>query len=213
MRTVLDRELAFTATVHNAQRGEGLWLAQHSFVQAVRSGSAKREELARWVRQIFCITKTYGAILKSLRPPPVGIWIDPWHDLDLLFQLGGALGIEQPALAISEPNLVTRGVQIWLRQCLTPRSRHIAAQVCWALVEAMSPETGGYLAEGAAKHYGLKANQLQYFRIGMKSRRRADKYAANLLTRIAADDWESVQEQTLLVSRMMFRLYESIADM
>ena len=210
----LDRARAFTAAIHNIQRSEGLWLAQHPFVQAVRKGSAGRGDLARWARQIYCVTKTYGAILQSMNPqPPVGIWIDPWRDLELLVKLGGALGIERRDMKILEPNLVTRRVQVWLQHRLTTRSRHIAAQVCWALMEAMSPETGVYLAQGTAKHFGLKSKQLEYFRIGMRSRRRADQYSANLLTRIAVSRWDSVQEEALLLSRLMFQLYESVGDM
>src|SRR5262245_2050690 len=67
-RTVISvkRARAFTAAIHEAQRSEGLWLAQHPFVQAVRSGSAKRGELAWWAHQTYCVTRTYGAILRSM---------------------------------------------------------------------------------------------------------------------------------------------------
>jgi pyrroloquinoline quinone (PQQ) biosynthesis protein C len=209
----LDRARAFTAAIHDIQRREGLWLAQHPFVQAVRNGSAKRSELAWWARQIYCVTKTYGAILKSLNPPPpVGIWIDPWRDLDQLIQLGGALGVKRRDMEILEPNLETRGIQLWLQWRLMARHRHITAQVCWALMEAMSPETGTLLGKGATKHFGLKPKQLGYFRIGMRSRRSADKYAANLLTRVPLSRWNAVRKDALLVSRLMFQLYESVVD-
>ena len=46
----------------------------------------------------------------------------------------------------------------------------------------------------------------------MRSRRRADEYAANLLTRIETDDWRVVQEKTLLVSRLMVQLYDNIRE-
>src|SRR2546423_1015129 len=120
-------------------------------------------------------------------------WTDPWRDMDQLVELASALGIGPPETPRSETNPATRAVQLWLRQNLTNRPQHIAAQICWALVEAMSPETGAHLAEGAARHFGLKAKQLEYFQIGMKSRRRADRYAANLLTQIAMDDWRLIQ--------------------
>ncbi len=209
----LEQALAFTATVHDTQKKEDLWLAQHPFVRAVRAGSAGRHELNLWVSQVYCATRAYSMILESLSPPPpVGVWTDPWRDIDLLFHLGCALGTPRHELAMSRPNLATRSVQIWLRQHLTIRSRHIPAQVCWALVEAMSPETGASLAEGSVRHLGLQAKHLGYFKIGMTSRQRADKYAANLLTQIAIEDWGLVREQTLMISRLMVRLYDSIAD-
>jgi len=142
-------------------------------VQAVRTGLAMREELGEWVRQIYCITRAYGSTLISLSPPPpVGIWIDPWRDLELLLELGGALGIGPHEMRASEPNLVARGVQLWLHHHLTNPSSHAAAQISWAMVEAMSPETGSALAEGAERHFALGRMPLEYFRIGMKSRQR-----------------------------------------
>ena len=209
----LKQALAFTAGVHDRQKRDGLWLPQHPFVHAVRTGSAMPEDLARWVRQVYGITGTYGEILRSMcPPPPAGIWTDPWREMDQLVELAGALGIGPPEMAKSGTNPATRAVQIWLRQNLTNRSQHIAAQVCWALVEAMSPETGACLAAGVAKHFGLNNNHLGYFKMGMRSRQRADRYAANLLTRIETDDWRVVQEQTLLVSRLMVQLYDSIGE-
>jgi len=46
----------------------------------------------------------------------------------------------------------------------------------------------------------------------MKSRQRGDRYAANLLSRIPAEDWPSIRAQTLLVSRTMNELYYSVAE-
>ena len=132
-RAGLNEALALTKAIHAAQKIEGLWLAQHPFVHAVREGLARREDLGRWVRQIYCTTKSYGEVLASLSPPPpVGVWLDPWRDLDLLLELGAALGISRSEMAASEPNLVARGLQLWFRDRLTTPSRHIAAQTCWA---------------------------------------------------------------------------------
>src|SRR5438105_2304288 len=208
-RTVqLNEALAFARAVHHSQKREDLWLGRQPFVEAVRDGSADRQELARWVRQIYCTTRTYGEILRSMSPPPpVGVWTDPWGDMTQLVELAGALGIGPREMAISQPHPATRAVQIWLREHLSNRALHIGAQACWALVEAMSPEAWAHLAEGSLRHFGLTAKQLGYFKIRMKSRTRADRYAANLLTQIAMDDWCSVQETTLLVSRLMVRLY------
>ena len=209
----LEQAHAFAALVHKRQKSEHLWLAQHPFVQAVRAGSATRHELERWVRQVYCITTTYGEILTSLRPPPrVGVWLDPWLEIDLLLQLGEALGIRRSEMAVADPNIHIRGIQLWLRQHLADPSLHVAGQVCWALHEAMSPEAGALLMEGANRHFGLKASQLEYFKSGMKSRKHADKYAATLLTQFARKDWASVQEQTLVISRLMEGLYSSVGD-
>jgi len=209
----LNHTLVFAARVHDRQKREGLWLPQHPFVQAVRGGSASRREFSVWVSQIYRITRIYGELLRAMcPPPPVGVWTDPWRDMDQLAELAGALGIEVAAMASSGTNPAARAVQIWLRQNLTNRSEHVAAQVCWALVEAMNPETGAHLAEGAAWHFRLKATSLEYFKIGMKSRRRADRYAANLLTRIDRNDWCLIQEKTLLVSRLMVQLYDSVGE-
>jgi hypothetical protein len=212
-RCRLNQALAFTALVHERQKRDGLWLAEHPFVHSVRAGSASPEDLARWVRQIYCITGTYAGILRSMcPPPPVGVWSDPWRDMAQLIELAGGLGVGPPEMASPRTNRATRAVQIWLRHNLTNRSQHIAAQVCWALVEAMSPEAAACLAEGAVRHFDLKAKALAYFKIGMISRRRSDRYAANLLTRIAMDDWRVVQEKTLLVSRLMVQLYASAGE-
>jgi hypothetical protein len=207
----VSQALAFAARVHDKQKIEGLWLAQQPFVHAVRSGWATPEDLARWVRQVYCTTATYGEVLRSMcPPPPVGLWTDPWRDMEQLIELAGALGVGPVEMERLATNPATRAVQVWLRQNLTDPSRHIPAQVCWALVEAMSPETGTHLDGGAAKHLGVKAKHLGYFRIGMRSRRSADRYAANLLTRIAMKEWCVVQEKTLLLSRLMIQLYDSI---
>lgn len=209
----LNHAWVFTALVHDTQKRDGLWLPQHPFVQAVRDGSASRQEFSIWVNRVYRITRVYGELLRAMcPPPPVGVWTDPWRDMDQLTELAGALGIEPAVMASSGTNPATHAVQIWLRKNLTNRSEHVAAQVCWALVEAMNPETGAYLAEGAARHFGLKATPLEYFKIGMKSRRRGDRYAANLLTRIDMDDWCLIQEKTLLVSRLMVQLYDSAGE-
>jgi hypothetical protein len=209
--SLLDHALSFTVLVHDEQKRKALWLAEQPFVRAVQAGSASAEDLARWVRLIYCTTRTYGEILRTMwPPPPVGVWTDPWRDLDQLVALagalpGGALDTDWPTA-----NPTARAVQFWLRRNLGNRSQHIVAQACWALVEAMSPEAGACLAEGAALHAGLKRKSLTYFRIGMGSRRSADRYAANLLTEIPTLEWPSVQAQALTVSRLMVQLYESV---
>jgi hypothetical protein len=202
---------AFTVAVHQAQRKEGLWLAEHPFVQAVRNGSATPDDMRRWVRQIFCMTGTYGEVLQSLNPPPpVGVWLDPWRDLEMLARLARALGIPQGSLVASTPCVDARVLQSWFQHELTAPSRHIRAQACWALVEAMNPEVGACLAEGAARHLGLKPWDLGYLKIGMKSRSGADRYAARLLRQIPTWEWPSIRLQTLQVSRLMCRLYDSV---
>jgi pyrroloquinoline quinone (PQQ) biosynthesis protein C len=205
--------LAFIKAVHAAQKVEGLWLAQHPFVHAVREGLAGREDLVSWVRQIYCTTKSYGEVLASLSPPPpVGIWLDPWRDLYQLLELGAALGISHRDMAASEPNLVAHGLQLWFRTRLTTPSLYTAAQACWALVETMSFEAGSSFAGGAARHLGLKKGQLNYFNIGMRSRQGGARYAAALLSQIPTEDWPSVRTQTLLVSRAMNELYYGVAE-
>ena len=149
---------------HYRQKRDGLWLPQHPFVQAVRDGSASRREFSVWVSRIYRITRIYGELLRAMcPPPPAGVWTDPWRDMEQLTELAAALGMEPAGMASSGTNPATRAVQIWLTQNLTNRSEHVAAQVCWALVEAMNPETGTYLAEGAARHYGLKASAAGIF--------------------------------------------------
>ena len=101
--------------------------------------------------RIYRITRIYGALLRAMcPPPPVGVWTDPWRDMEQLTERTAALGMEPAGMASSGTNPANRAVQIWLRQNLTNRSEHVAAQVCWALVEAMNPETGTYLAAGGA---------------------------------------------------------------
>ena len=209
----LKHALLFAEEVHDQQKRAGLWLPQHAFVQAVRDGSASRREFSVWVSRIYRVTSVYGELLRAMcPPPPVGVWTDPWRDMGQLSELAAGLGMAPAGMANSGTNPATRAVQIWLTQNLTNRSEHVAAQVCWALVEAMNPETGACLAEGAARHFGLKGAALEYFKIGMKSRRRADRYAGNLLTRIDEDDWRLILEKTLLVSRLMVQLYDSVGE-
>src|SRR5688572_29286649 len=100
VRSGLNEALTFNKAIHAAQKIEGLWLAHHPFVHAVRDGLARRDDFGRWVRQIYCTTKSYGEVMVSLSPPPpVGVWLDPWRDLDLLLQLGAALGISRSEMA------------------------------------------------------------------------------------------------------------------
>lgn len=209
----LDQALAFTMTVHGAQKSEGLWLAQHPFVQAVRIGSARHDEIQRWVGQIICANRAYREIFESLSPQPaVEPFFNARRDLDLLIQLGEALGVPELVMATSEPNFAARSVEAWMRERMAMPAEHSAGPICWALVEAMSPETGGYLAEGAEKHFGLGHEQVRYFTIGMKSKLGADEYAAKMLSGLALDQWDSFQEETLVLSRLLVRLCDSIGD-
>src|SRR5688572_21416557 len=59
IRTGLNQALALIKAIHAVQKTEGLWLSQHPFVHAVHKGFARREDLGRWVRQIYCTTKSY----------------------------------------------------------------------------------------------------------------------------------------------------------
>jgi hypothetical protein len=127
----------------------------------------------------------------------------------MLARLARALGIPQGSLAASTPSVDARVLQSWFHHDLTAPSRHIRAQACWALVEAMNPEVGACLADGAARHFGLKLRDLGYLKISMKSRRGADLYAARLLGQIPIQDWPSIRLLTLQVSRWTARLYDS----
>ena len=96
----MDQSLAFTTAIHDAQKSGGMWLAQHPFVQAVRMGSARCDEIERWVRRIYCTTRTYSEILQSLSPPPPAEHsLHARQDLDLLRQLGEALGVPRSDVA------------------------------------------------------------------------------------------------------------------
>lgn len=78
---------------------------------------------------------------------------------------------------------------------------------CWQLVAAMSPEAGDRLAEGFETHFGCDHEQIRYFSVGMKSKSKADEYAANMLSTIASDhEWDMVLKDTLLLSRLLSRL-------
>lgn len=210
----LNEALAFTGIVHDAQRSEQLWLADHPFVQAVRAGSARRSEIELWVRQVHVINGIYREILEALSPQePAEAVEDARRDHHLLIQLGEALGITGSVMERSEPNSAAQSVNAWLRQQLTPTDEQNAGQVCWALAEAMSPETGDYLAEGAEKHFGLTGDQLQYFTVGMKAKAGADAYAAKMLSRVSRERWETLQEQALVLSRLLVSLYHSVGDM
>lgn len=209
----LNQALAFSTMVHDAQKREGLWLAQHPFVQAVRSGLARRDEIKRWVRQVFCTTRTYIEILESVNPqtatePP----LNARRDLRLLIQLGEALGVSEHVMAASEPYAAARSVEAWMRQHLAA-SKDSGGQICWALVEAMSPETGDFLAEGFERHFEVRGEQIRYLTLGMKSNLGVDQYAAEKLINMPMDEWDSLQKQTLLLSRLLVQLYNSVGDM
>ena len=85
-----------------------------------------------------------------------------------------------------------------------------AGQICWAPVEAMSPETWDHLAEGAGRHFRLGDEQIRYLIVGMKSKVAADEYAAKMLSRMALDQWDSLQTETLVLGGLFVRLYDSI---
>jgi hypothetical protein len=88
----------------------------------------------------------------------------------------------------------------------------MAAQACWALVEAMAPEAGAKLADGAGRNFGLEARHRGYFRVGMKSRKAGYRYAEAILNQIPRDGWPWVEAQTLLLSRLAAQLYASTGD-
>jgi pyrroloquinoline quinone (PQQ) biosynthesis protein C len=210
----LDQARAFTTNVQDAQKSEGLWLAQHPFVQAVRTGSVRREEIQRWVRGAYRTARTYSEILESLgSQPPESLLPNARRDLDLLLQLGEALGVTQPAMLVSQKNAAAQSVEEWMQEHIAVPNDTLVGLICWTLVEAMSPDVADCLAEGVERHFGLDDEQIEYFTIGMKSKLRADEYAIEMLSRTATDRWDSFRTNALVISRLVVRLYDSAGDM
>jgi hypothetical protein len=210
----LDQSLLFITSVHDAQRREGLWLAQHPFVQAVRTGSARRDEIERLVRQILAVTRNHCEILGSLSSRvPAETVLNAKRDLDLLVQLGEALSIQGAAAGESEQDSAAGNVGAWMRKHLAVPDAPAVGLVSWALVEAMSPEVGDHFAYGLSIHFGLEEKHLQYFAVAIKSRSGSDGDAAKIIGGLPMEQWDSVREQTLILSRLIVRLYDSVGDM
>jgi pyrroloquinoline quinone (PQQ) biosynthesis protein C len=212
----LDQAFAFLAIVHNEQKRKGLWLAQHPFVQAVRIGSARRDEIQRWVRETYAITRTYSELLESRvqeQELPTEMLRSAQRDLDLLLRFGEALGVAPGVLLTSQRGPAAKRLEAWIRERMAAPNDRTTGQICWHLMMAMSPEAGDCLAEGFETHFGCDDEQIQYFTVGMKSNANADEYAAKMLCTIASDKWATVLKDTLFVSRLVTGLYDSAGDM
>jgi pyrroloquinoline quinone (PQQ) biosynthesis protein C len=131
----------------------------------------------------------------------------------MLIQLGNALGLTKATMANSEANPATRSVKEWMRKHIIAPDKSDKAQICMALVEGMSPEAGAYLAEGAEEHYGLRADQIQYFTLRMRSKHDAGKDAAQMLSQLPIEQWDFVRDEALIVSRLVDQMYNSVGDM
>jgi hypothetical protein len=210
----IDEALAFAVSVHSAQKIEGIWLCNHPFVEAVRAGVARREEIARWVTQVFCITRNFDELLQSLHVVPVArCLVGMRRDLGLLIDLGEAVGLSRTNMLDAEPNKTTVRIQEWANEYVSDPDKFLIAQVCAELLGNMKAEVGAYLAEGSEKHYGLKHEQIRYFTVCMGTDHDSDKEAAELLKLVPKEKWECVHQQTLTQNRLIHTMYNSIGDM
>ncbi len=212
--STLEEASAFVAIVHNKQRGEGLWLAQNPFVQAVRTGSARWDEIHRWVRGMYATSCTYNEFLEfGVHAVPAEVLSRAQQDLNLLLRFAHAVGLTPVALPTSQQGRAFKDLEAWMRDRMAVTNDLASGHICWQLVAAMNPEAGDQLAEGLAAHFGCDDEQIRYFTAGMKSDTSADEDAVKMLNTIASAEWEMVLMDTLLLSRLVIRLYDSAADM
>jgi len=210
----INQALAYVDSVHSAQKSEGIWLADHPFVQAVRVGIARPDEIARWATQVFCITRNLDELVHFHFGDPVAAVFNAMHrDLPLLIQLGGALGVSSLNMLSGEANQTTRKIQQWAKQHISVRDTFLTAQVCLELLESMSPDVGVYLAEGSQRHYGLKSEEIRYFTVRAGTKHELDEHAAELLTLLPEEKWNYIRQETLSQNRLMHAMYNSIGDM
>ena len=230
MTTVLAEASDFFDSVQQQHRKEGLWLADTAFVGAVHQGTAKRESVAEWTRQFFVAIETLHRLAHS-RPKLKTIGLDDpefkrffWENrveeqygaisntaghLELLIQLGEALGVKRIDMVSSKPNVHTRALLDRAKAHVLNPEEYLTTQIAIGVLESMNPEASLLMSQGGKTHYGLSDKDVRFWTVHITADADHGDVALKLLALVQRERWEHVREMALQQSRLVREMWNS----
>jgi pyrroloquinoline-quinone synthase len=226
----LDEAHAFMAELREAQRREGLWLADSPFSHRVASGQASRAEIGEWCKQFFCALTHFHrgahsrprARLNGLRPEfkkhfwenrieeEYGALSNTAGHVELLLRLAEALGVSRMDMVTAKPNTATRAVMDRASRTLPDPDDFLPGSVVTGALEAMNPEASTRISQGLIQHYGIGEGAAQFFIVHIYADAEHGEVGAQLLTLVPKEKWPAIKEAALEASRGFYAMWSSV---
>jgi pyrroloquinoline quinone (PQQ) biosynthesis protein C len=230
MTTVLKEAAYFFESVQDNHRREGLWLSDTDFVRSVAAGSAPREAIAEYTRQFFVAIEQLHRLAHS-RPKLKTIGLDDpefkkffWENrveeqygaisntaghLELLIQLGEALGVKRLDMVSTKPKPQTRALIEWSKAHVHDPEEYLTTQIAIGILESMNPEASLSMAQGGKQHYGLTDQDIRFWTVHITADADHGEVALKLLALVPMDRWEHIREMALEQSRLVRAMWNS----
>ena len=230
MSALLREAEDFAHGVQDELKHQGLWLADLEFVRRVVDGTAPRQAIARWARQFFyAIEKLHRAAHNRPRLATIGL-DDPefkkffWENrveeqygaisntaghLELLIQLGEALGVSRLDMVSTRPIPETKRVVDWANANVPAPEEYLTAQVAIGLLESMNPEACMALSEAAKKHYGLNDRDIRFWTVHITADAEHGEVGIKMLSLVPKERWPHVRAMTLEQSRLIAEMWNA----
>lgn len=217
----------FALALQDEMRSEGVWLADLEFVRRVHDGSAPRWAIANYATQFFVAIERLHKLAHA-RPSLATIGLDDpefkrffWENrveeqygaisntaghLELLIQLGEALGVKRIDMVSTKPNALTRRLLDWSKAHVSNPDEYLITQVAIGMLESMNPDASLAMAEGGLKHYGLNDRDVRFWTVHITADAEHGEVGVKMLTLVPKDKWPYVRqivlEQAHLVADM-----------
>lgn len=205
----------FVHQIHEDLRGRGLWLADLDFVKAVNNGTAPREAIADYACQFFSAIERLHKLAHG-RPNLAKLGLDDpefkryfWENrveeqygaisntaghLELLIQLGEALGVKRIDMVSTKPRAETQKLAEWAKAHVANPDEFLIGQVAIGVLESMNPDTCIAMTEGGQKHYGLNDNDVRFWTVHITADAEHGEVGTRMLTLVPKDQWNYVRE-------------------
>jgi len=226
----LEEAHAFMVELREAQKREGVWLADGPFAQRVFQGDASREEIGEWCKQFFCALTHFHrgahnrprARLNGLRPEfkkhfwenrieeEYGALSNTAGHVELLLRLAEALGVSRMEMVTAKPNAATRAVMDRASRTLPDPDDFLPGSVVTGALEAMNPEASTRISQGLMKHYGISERDAQFFTVHIYADAEHGEVGAQILTLVPQEKWPAIKESALDASRGFYAMWSSV---
>lgn len=229
--TVTEDAETFFESVHEDMRNEGLWLSDLDYIKEMAEGRAPRDSVAEWARQFFVAIETLHRLAHS-RPKLATIGLDDpvfkqffWENrveeqygaisntaghLELLIQLGEALGVSRIDMVSTKPNPQTKRLIDWAKKYVTDPDHYLTVQVAIGILESMNPEASLIQAEAAKKHYGLSDKDVRFYTVHITADADHGEVALKLLALVPQERWEEIRRMALEQSRLVRDMWNAV---
>lgn len=224
---------AFARSVQDDMRREGVWLADLEFVRQVQAGTAPRQAIANYATQFFAAIEQLHKLAHS-RPSLKTIGLDDpefkrffWENrveeqygaisntaghLELLIQLGEALGVRRIDMVQTKPNAKTKALMAWAKQHVTHPDEYLETQVAIGLLESMNPDASLALAEGGMKHYGLNDRDVRFWTVHITADAEHGEVGVKMLTLVPKARWPYVRQIVLEQAHLVAAMWNNALD-